>query len=91
MATTMEDEIKAVALAALIDVAQNQKAPAAARAASSRTLLEAIGAIGRLQDLGRLDESKRNAAEMSMEEIQKEMAQLMGKMPRTVRMRKLKT
>ena len=87
--TTMEDEIKAVALAALIDVAQNTKAPAAARAASSRTLLEAIGAIGRLQDLGRLDESKRNAAEMSPEEISNEISRLSRKLP-PPKMRKVK-
>ena len=83
------DEIKAIALAALVDVAQNLKAPAAARAAASRTLMEAIGAIGRLQDLGRLDESKRNAAEMTLEEINSEMQRLMGKMPK-VKMRKVK-
>jgi len=81
--------LKAAALAALLDVAANVKAPAAARAAASRTMLEAIGAIGRLQDLGRLDESKRNAAEMSLEEINSEMQRLMSKMPK-VKMRKLK-
>jgi len=81
--------LKAAALAALLDVAANVKAPAAARAAASRTMLEAIGAIGRLQDLGRLDESKRNAAEMSPEEIANEISRLSRKLPKP-KMRKLK-
>src|SRR6185436_14303169 len=92
--TQMVDEptpelLKAAALAALLDVAANVKAPAAARAAASRTMLEPIGAIGRLQDLGRLDESKRIAAEMSPEEIANEISRLSRKLPKP-KMRKLK-
>jgi hypothetical protein len=83
------DAIKSVALAALLDVAQNGHAPAAARAAAARTMLEAIGAIGRLQDLARLDESKRNASEMSSEEIANEISRLSRKLP-PPKMRKLK-
>src|SRR6188768_2271976 len=75
------DDIKDVALSALLEVAANNKAPAAARAAAARTMLEAIGAIGRLQDLARLDESKRNAAEMSPEEISNEISRLSRKLP----------
>lgn len=84
------ETLKAAALAALLDVASNSKAPAAARAAASRTMLEAIGAIGRLQDLARLDESKRSASEMSADEIAGEIARLTKKVTSNVRMRKMK-
>jgi len=84
------DDIKDVALSALLEVAANNKAPAAARAAAARTMLEAIGAIGRLQDLARLDESKRSASEMSADEIAGEIARLTKKVTSNVRMRKMK-
>ena len=84
------ETIKGVALGALLEVAANAAAPAAARAAAARTMLEAIGAIGRLQDLARLDESKRSAAEMSSEEITNEISRLSRKIP-AVKMKKVKT
>lgn len=45
----MSDELKAIAIATLSAVASDVSAPAAARAAASRTLLEMMGLIGRLQ------------------------------------------
>jgi hypothetical protein len=84
------ETIKGVALGALLEVAANAAAPAAARAAAARTMLEAIGAIGRLQDLAKLDESKRSAAEMSAEDIANEIGRLSRKLP-APRMRRMKT
>jgi hypothetical protein len=81
------DEIKDIAMAALLSVAQDGNAPAAARAAASRTMLEAIGAIGRNQDLAKLDE-KRSLAEMSSTEINQEIMRLSDKLPKP-RLRKL--
>ena len=84
------ETIKGVALGALLEVAANAAAPAAARAAAARTMLEAIGAIGRLQDLAKLDESKRSAAEMSAEDIANEIGRLSRKLP-APKMRRMKT
>lgn len=81
------DELKAIAMQALLDVAQDSAAPAAARAAASRTMLEAIGAIGRNQDLAKLDE-QRSLAEMSPTEINDEITRLVGKLPKP-RLKKL--
>jgi hypothetical protein len=75
------DEIKDIAMSALLDVAQNADAPAAARAAASRTMLEAIGALGRNQDLAKLDD-KRSLAEMSPSEISDEISRLAKKLPK---------
>jgi hypothetical protein len=75
------DEIKDIAMNALLSVAEDTQAPAAARAAASRTMLEVIGAIGRNQDLAKLDE-RRSLAEMSPAEINDEIARLGRKLPR---------
>ena len=83
------DMLKSIAIATLVDVSSNAKAPAAARGAAARTILEALAVIGRNQDPGRFDESKRNAAEMSPEEIANEISRLSRKLPKP-RMRKLK-
>lgn len=45
----MSEDLKAIAVATLKAVCDAGDAPAAARAAAARTLLELIGAIGRLQ------------------------------------------
>lgn len=82
------DYLRTVALAALVEVASDADAPAAARAAASRTLMESIGAIGRLQDLGRLTD-ERNAVEMTPQEIAEEIARLSQKVP-VVKMRRVK-
>jgi hypothetical protein len=66
---------------ALLDVAVDKQAPAAARAGASRTMLEAIGVIGRNQDLAKLDE-RRSLAEMSPTEINDEISRLSRKLPR---------
>jgi hypothetical protein len=89
MADDTTEYLKNIALTTLIDVAQNEKAPAAARGAAARTIMEAIGAIGRNQDLSRLDESKRSASEMTLDAVQKEISRLMGKVP-AVKMKKVK-
>jgi hypothetical protein len=75
------DEIKDIAMSALLDVAADKQAPAAARAAAARTMLEVHGAIGRNQDLAKLDEH-RSLAEMSPGEINEEIARLSRKLPR---------
>jgi hypothetical protein len=74
------ETIRTSALEALLAVANDPLAPSAARAAASRTLLESIGAIGRLQDSRRLDET-RAGAEMSPTEIAEEIARLSAKIP----------
>jgi hypothetical protein len=81
------DEIKDIAMDALLSVAQDRLAPAAARAGASRTMLEAIGAIGRNQDLAKLDET-RSLAAMSPGEINEEITRLAAKLPKP-RMKKL--
>jgi hypothetical protein len=75
------DDLKAEAIDALRRVARDGDAPAAARAAAARTMLEAIGAIGRLQDLSKLDE-RRNAAEMTPDQIAMEINRLAERMPK---------
>lgn len=74
------DAIREASITALLDVVDNKLSPAAARAAAARTLLEAIGAIGRLQDAGKLND-KRNASEMSAGEIAEEIARLSQRLP----------
>jgi len=81
------DDLRAVAIRALVDVASNGDAPAAARAAAARTLMESIGAIGRLQDLDRVNE-RRNSAEMTPREIADEIARLSTKVP-TVKLKRI--
>ena len=75
------DTLKAEAIAALRSVAADSASPAAARAAAARTMLETIGAIGRLQDLTKLDD-RREPVEMSPEEIASEIDRLAKKMPK---------
>ena len=82
------ETIRQIALDALVSVAGDPEAPASARAAAARTLMEAIGAIGRLQDLGRMAEN-RNASEMSPAEISEEIARLSHRLP-PPKMRKVK-
>jgi hypothetical protein len=82
------ESIRTTALKALMAVAGDALSPAAARAAASRTLLEAIGTIGRLQDSRKLDDN-RAASEMTPTEISEEIARLSSKIP-PVNIRKLK-
>lgn len=63
-----------IAMEALRDVARDRKAPAAARAAAARTLLEASGRIGRLQVSAPTDNRPLN--EMSASEIESEISRL---------------
>lgn len=82
------DSIRALSIDALLSVSGNEKAPAAARAAASRTLLEAIGVIGRNQDVSRMNEN-RSASEMTTAEIGEEIARLSQRLP-PIKMRKVK-
>jgi hypothetical protein len=66
---------------ALMEVAGDVLAPAAARSAASRTMLEVIGAIGRNQDLSR-GADDRNTTEMTSTEIAEEIARLSRKLPK---------
>ena len=83
------DVIRQIALDALVAVASDEEASASARAAAARTLMESIGVIGRLQDLGRLSE-ERNATEMTPNEISDEIARLSHRLP-PPKLRKVKT
>jgi hypothetical protein len=65
-----KDEIRRVSTLALLDVASDQTAPSAARAAAARTLLESLGDIGRLQELARAAE--RPLSELSLAELDAE-------------------
>jgi hypothetical protein len=82
------DDIREVSINALVAVVDDKLSPAAARAGAARTLLEAIGAIGRLQDAGKLNEN-RSASEMSSAEIADEIARLSQRLP-PAKMRKVK-
>jgi hypothetical protein len=72
-----KDHIRAIATASLLSVAQSVKAPPAARAAASRTLLESIGDIGRLQEVARA--SEKPLSEMNARELDEEIARLSPK------------
>jgi hypothetical protein len=86
---TSSDALRRAALETLKGVAEDVDAPAAARASAARTMLEAIGAIGRMQDTRRLDED-RSVTEMSPVEINEEILRLSAKLPK-VRVSRLKT
>jgi hypothetical protein len=60
-----------------LDVAADSAAPPAARAAASRTLLESIGDIGRLQEVSRAAEKPLN--EMNAKELDAEIQRLQPK------------
>jgi hypothetical protein len=66
------DEIRRQATQTLMDVAADAAAPPAARAAASRTLLESLGDIGRLQAVG--DRAKKPMTQMSLAELDEEIA-----------------
>jgi hypothetical protein len=67
-----KDAIRRVATNALLAVAADKGAPAAARAAAARTLLESLGDIGRLQEIARAAERPLN--ELSLAELDEEIA-----------------
>lgn len=69
-----KEDLRREAVAALRAVAKDKAAPAAARAAAARTLLESIGDIGRLQELARAGE--KPLTELSPGEIDQEIARL---------------
>lgn len=73
-ACIVSEALKRVAIDTLTAVANDAQAPAAARAAAARTLLELIGAIGRLQvpESG----SETPVAELSAIELEAEIARL---------------
>ncbi len=81
------DAVRDVAMKALLDVAADKQSPAAARAGASRTLLEAIGVIGRNQDITKLDE-RRAMSEMTPDEIDAEIERLAKRAPKP-RLRKI--
>lgn len=68
-------DLKALSLAALQAVAGDATAPAAARAAAARTLLEYLGEIGRLQE-ARRDARDAPLGEMSASDLDREIARL---------------
>ena len=74
--TPPKDELRIIAINALVAVANDKTAPAAARAAASRTLLESLGDIGRLQEMAR--QSEKPLTEMSPRELDQEIQRLKG-------------
>ena len=72
-----KEELRQVAIQALVEVAEDPEAPAAARAAASRTLLESLGDIGRLQEVARA--SEKPLTEMTAKEIDEELVRLKPK------------
>jgi ketol-acid reductoisomerase len=72
-----KEYLRNVAVTALVAVAKDAQAPAAARAAASRTLLESLGDIGRLQETVRQAEKPLN--EMNAAEVDREIARLKPK------------
>lgn len=70
----MSDGLKRVAIETLTLVCADTQAPAAARAAAARTLLELIGSIGRLQvpESG----SETPVSELSASELDREIERL---------------
>lgn len=73
---TETTDLERVAIEALRDVASDRKAPAAARAAAARTLLETVGRIGRLQTTAPADQ--RPLHEMSAADLASEISRLRG-------------
>lgn len=65
------EALRSAALAALFEIATDREAPASARASVSRTLLEAIGDIGR-GSVSLRDKDLRDLSELSPEELQAE-------------------
>jgi hypothetical protein len=72
-----KDALRQVAMDALLAVAKDHNAPAAARAAAARTLLESLGDIGRLQEATRAGE--KPLTEMTPQELDEEIARLRPK------------
>ena len=72
-----KDEIRLIATSALLSVANNPKAPSAARAAAARTLLESLGDIGRLQEIARA--SQKPLSDLSLQELDEEISKAVGK------------
>lgn len=69
--------IRAVALNALLDVASDQEAPAAARQAAARSLLELVGDLGR-GSVSMRERELRDLTELSPEELQAELEAARG-------------
>jgi hypothetical protein len=70
----VSDELKVIALETLQAVAGDAGAPAAARAAAARTLLEMLGYIGRLQDKN--SQNDKDLQELSRGELDSEIDRL---------------
>jgi hypothetical protein len=70
----MSEDLKALSIETLSRVCRDAEAPAAARAAAARTLLELLGAIGRLQVPER--QSEAPLAELSAAELDVEIERL---------------
>lgn len=70
----MSEALKTIAIETLKAVANDVQAPAAARAAAARTLLELLGAIGRLQEPERTRETP--VSELSAIELDREIDRL---------------
>jgi hypothetical protein len=72
-----KDVIRAVSVRTLLSVSEDVKAPAAARAAAARTLLESLGDIGRLQNRQR--QTDKPLSELTSGELDEELRRLSEK------------
>jgi hypothetical protein len=72
-----KDVIRAVSVKTLMEVSSDAKAPAAARAAAARTLLESLGDIGRLQNRQR--STDKPLSELTPSELDEELKRLSDK------------
>jgi hypothetical protein len=70
-----QSDLKALSIEVLVGVAQDSTAPAAARAAAARTLLELLGEIGRLQ-VEKRSGTESPLGELSAADLDREIARL---------------
>jgi hypothetical protein len=70
-----ESDLKALSIEVLQEVARDRAAPAAARAAAARTLLELLGEIGRLQ-VEKRSGTESPLGELSAADLDREIARL---------------
>jgi hypothetical protein len=72
----MSEDLKAIAIETLLGVAGDCDAPAAARAAAARTLLEMLGEVGRLQEKSVAGTGGKPIIEMTATELDLELERL---------------
>lgn len=69
-----KEDLRQIAIFALIRVSRDAKSPPAAAAAAARTILETIGDIGRLQEVAR--QAEKPLTELTSRELDEEIERL---------------